>query len=208
MPVTQEDINRSQDRRIWDRANEVLYDLCRVAPNHDSNDAILAKVLIIGRVYAAAIERRRIIGNRGDSFYTETVAPKIMESAIDNWMAALPEQLSVDEETITRILETHGKVTALFSEISGLDKRSLASKYLHFHRPDLFFICDSRALVAARAVAPALRHRTATGHDPVYSSFFRRCLQLKQSVATEFHTDLNPRQLDDLLIVISERLAN
>jgi hypothetical protein len=28
---------------------------------------------------------------------------------------------------------------------SGLNKRSLASKYLHFHVPELFYISDSRA---------------------------------------------------------------
>jgi len=38
----------------------------------------------------------------------------------------------------------------LFSKISGLNKRSLASKYLHFHVPELFYISDSRAYDAMR----------------------------------------------------------
>ena len=209
MNITKADLKRAKRRQIWSLGNQVLYDLCRAFPLHNSDDAIIAKVLLIGRVYAAAIERRKVIGtNRGDDFYTKTVAPKIRASGIDKWLGALPPPPLAVEGATAKVLKVHAKVTALFSKISRLDKRSLASKYLHFHRPDLFFIYDSRALDAARAVAPALRRRTANGHDPVYSSFFRRCLHLKQTIANQFHTDLTPRQLDDLLIVISERLAN
>lgn len=43
------------------------------------------------------------------------------------------------------ILETHKLLMDTFYELTGLEKRSLASKYLHFHCPEMFFIYDSRA---------------------------------------------------------------
>lgn len=49
------------------------------------------------------------------------------------------------KDNIDKILYIHKFLTDLFYELTGLNKRSLASKYLHFHCPDLFFIYDSRA---------------------------------------------------------------
>ena len=48
------------------------------------------------------------------------------------------------------MVKVHYLTTKLFSKISGLNKRSLASKYLHFHVPELFYIFDSRAYDAMR----------------------------------------------------------
>jgi hypothetical protein len=192
----------TKSREVWALGNQVLYDLCRQYPTHTQDDVIIAKVLLIGRVYAAAIERRRVIVNQGDDFYTKTVAPKIRNSPIDTWLSALPPQPASDENATERILETHHNVTNLFSKISGLNKRSLASKYLHFHRPDLFFIYDSRAMTAIRLATPALRPRGTDGSDPGYSSFFRRCQRLTEDIRNKLGTDLNPRQLDDVLISI------
>lgn len=206
MKITRADIRRAMRRHVWILGNQVLYDLCRTFPQHTSDDVILAKILIIGRVYAVAIERRRIVKIRGDDFYTKTVAPHVRKSGIDTWLAALPSQPALDEEATARVLETHGKVTALFSEISDLNKRSLASKYLHFHRPDLFFIYDTRAMSAIRAVTPTLGQPSETGQDQAYASFFRRCVWLTQAMREKFDTDLTPRQLDDLLISLWERL--
>lgn len=42
----------------WDLGNQVLYDVCRQNPDHTDEQAIIAKILLIGRTYAAAIERR------------------------------------------------------------------------------------------------------------------------------------------------------
>src|SRR5262249_9233512 len=153
LKVSRADIQNARARRVWALSNKVLYDLCRAYPDHIRDDVIIAKILIIGRVYAAAIERRRPAKgkageNRGDRFYTQTVAHNIRRSSIDRWLDGLPSCLSMNDEATAKILEVHGQVTALFSTISKLNKRSLAAKYLHFHRPDLFFLYDSRALSA------------------------------------------------------------
>jgi hypothetical protein len=53
-------------------------------------------------------------------------------------------------------------------DLTGLEKRALASKYLHFHLPRLFFIYDSRAAGVMRRVSPPRQRyaaRRANGGD-------------------------------------------
>ena len=43
----------------WDFSNKVLYELCSNCPTHKIKYEVLAKIFFIGRIYAAAIERRK-----------------------------------------------------------------------------------------------------------------------------------------------------
>ena len=69
----------------WDFSNQVLYDLCRSHPAHDDESVVIAKMLLIGRAYSAAIERRKNKeqGAGTDTFYVETVGPMLRKSKID-----------------------------------------------------------------------------------------------------------------------------
>ena len=199
-------------REVWVLGNQVLYDLCRKYPLHSKDDVIIAKILLIGRVYAAAIERRKpgshtTNKHAGDDFYTKVVAPHIRKSGIDGWLKSLPPHLpsATEDSKINKILSVHGKVTKLFSKISGLEKRSLASKYLHFHRPDLFFIYDSRSVAGIRALTTSDGVAPAKSHDPEYAKFFRRCLSLCQARKLKHSDALITRHLDDFLITLAER---
>src|SRR5688572_8852994 len=73
---------RAMSRSKWDTSNNVLYDLCSRYPAHIEDGEVLAKILLVGRVYAAAIERRRNKedDHENDRFYTDAVAPAIMSS--------------------------------------------------------------------------------------------------------------------------------
>ena len=113
----------------------MLYQLCRDYPDHKSPEVITAKVWLIGRSYAAAIERGRTMEEDGDSFYESKVVPKIQASSIDEQIHTVKQFSEITRESIPTILMTHKYLTDLFAEISGKDKRSLASKYLHFHCP-------------------------------------------------------------------------
>jgi hypothetical protein len=212
MNITRADMLAAKKRRVWILGNKVLYDLCRNYPLHSDDDVIIAKILLIGRVYAAAIERRKpnkqkSVKGQGDDFYTKIVAPKIRKSGIDAWLDSLPSHLppAPDDPAIMRILAVHGKVTKLFSQISGLEKRSLASKYLHFHRPDLFFIYDSRSVSGVRGVTPSVRFESSPSRDNEYEKFFRRCLWLCHDRKLQLSDPLITRHLDDLLITLAER---
>jgi hypothetical protein len=57
--ISRRDIDASRRPWPWDLGNSVLYDLCRKHPSHKTADEILAKVWLIGRSYAASIERRK-----------------------------------------------------------------------------------------------------------------------------------------------------
>jgi len=43
----------------WKFGNDILYKLCQDFPKHDTSSQIVGKIWLIGRSYAAAIERRK-----------------------------------------------------------------------------------------------------------------------------------------------------
>ncbi len=91
---TTELLNLTSRGTIWNLGNEILYRLCREYPDHKSAEVITAKIWLIGRSYAAAIERGRKIEEDGDSFYESKVAQKIQASHIDEHLCKL-RQLSL-----------------------------------------------------------------------------------------------------------------
>lgn len=189
----------------WDLTNQVLYDLCQAYPRHQSTDAVLAKILLIGRSYAAAIERRREKDGSNDDFYLSKVAPSIMKSAIDRWLAQARTISPSSPDALDAMVEIHANTTGLFRTISGLNKRSLASKYLHFHVPRLFFVYDSRAVLGMRALGDVVGRatRSTCGGDSEYRKFAEKGLRLRGACKDLSGTELTPRQIDNLLLAIA-----
>ena len=201
-------IKGATEGRIWDLGNETLYELCRKHPGHADDQAILAKVWLIGRAYAAAIERRRRNSGEvfeGDKFYTDNVAPRMRKSQIDKWFLGLKGIREPNEQNLGTILSAHFKLTNLFEEISGLEKRSLASKYFHFHFPHLFFIYDTRAVVALQGISSGIARGTYadTETDNEYRKFYEKCLRACGLIEEKYGQKLTPRQLDNLLLDVS-----
>lgn len=146
-----EDVIKAGKPNVWDAGNKVLYDLCANNFTHDNKSNIISKVWLIGRAYAAAIERRK--DNRdidNDTFYTTLVVKAFQESKIDDHLSRLNKYESITTDNIALILEAHNILVKSIAKITGNKKRSLVSKYLHFHLPELFFIYDSRAVNALR----------------------------------------------------------
>lgn len=198
--LTSEFIQQAVSETAWDFGNRVLYDLCAANPGHARDDIIIAKVWLIGRSYAAAIERRPIAdGAIGDAFYETVVAPKIRCSDIDNWFRELGTCSNTD---VGLILEMHTRVMRLFNEISGLEKRSLASKYLHFHFPERFYIYDGRANDAIKKLTkrPGKNLPPLRGYDNEYARFFVRCQNLNEQMASLVGRHLLPREFDKVLL--------
>jgi hypothetical protein len=201
--LTSEFIKRALLEKVWDVGNQVLYDMCAANREHTRDDVIIAKIWLIGRTYAAAIERRRDKGDAvGDAFYETKVAPQIRDSDIDKWFEALNNG---SNEDMNLNLETHKRVMDLFTKISGLEKRSLASKYLHFHFPSRFYIYDSRAYKAISELTepigkklPALRQC-----DDVYARFSLRCRDLNEQIDLLAGRHLSPREFDKVLLACS-----
>ncbi|HGF4956858.1 hypothetical protein ACEV9O_22805 [Vibrio parahaemolyticus] len=186
-----------------DYGNKVLYDLCQSAFEHKEPAKVIAKVWLIGRSYAAAIERRKDKTEfANDDFYIDVVAPKIVESDIDEWLYELKQFTRLDEDSLNKVLEVHEEVTQLFKDISGLDKRSLASKYLHFHLPHLFYIYDARAVRAISYFSHITgRAKASKTGDKEYNKLVQKCSLLQRHALAQWQLDLSPRQIDNVLLM-------
>jgi serine/threonine protein kinase len=194
---------------VWSLGNSILYDLCKRYPKHETEEQIIAKIWLIGRSYAASIERRKQKDDKkNEDFYVNDVALKILNSNIDQWIKEC-----LTKNSIQVYLETHKRVTDLYYDISGLEKRSLASKYLHFHLPEKFFIYDSRVL---SSIGKLLKHFNENkfkisinveNYDEEYAKFYEKCFFITNKIREKYHEDLNCRQLDNLLISIGNSIA-
>jgi hypothetical protein len=207
MEIDRHKINRaiSKEKNIWGFGNSVLYRLCQEHPRHDKTEIVIAKIWLIGRSYAAAIERRDPKFDGGipnDSFYVNTVAPALIRSEIDKRIDQLRQCDAVRRDTLPAILRTHGYLAGVFKNITGKNKRSLASKYLHFHLPNHFYLYDSRAARAVQAMQPirAFTMESAADIDREYMRFSTGVLALQEQIERQFSKRLSPRELDNLLL--------
>lgn len=121
--------------------NEWLYQITKKKPSNTNKDVIASKLLIIGRTYAAALER---VQDKDIKINYNAVAKKIIDNKIEQDINALKTEKNIDENTILKVASLHYKLTKIFEKDTKIDKRSLASKYLHFHLPNIVFIYDQR----------------------------------------------------------------
>jgi hypothetical protein len=122
----------------WGLVDEVLYELCRKHPDHDYRRVVTAKLALVGRVYAAGLERR-VTPPPGEQAIT-VVAKYVLQRGreVDRIIHALDEvKEPLGPASMGVIVEQHGHLTELLREraTDGKAPRSFASKYLHFHRP-------------------------------------------------------------------------
>jgi hypothetical protein len=204
-------LESARQQNVWDFGNAILYKLCKDNFQHKTDDHILTKVLFIGRIYAAAVERRKNKSTDiNDNFYTETIAPTFRKSELDIKLSDIKSLKADKVENIKSVLQTHFYLTSMLQKITALEKRSFCSKYLHFHLPDLFYIYDSRAVTALRKYASKvpedLKHILKLDNiDSEYAKFYCKCYDLKRRIKTELNIDLTNRQLDNLLIEVANK---
>lgn len=185
--------------------NVILYRMCRERPKHVHLDTIASKVWLIGRSYAAAIERgagKKI--KKGEDFYMKQVAPAIKRAEIDHWIGRVLHIKRLTVENIGESLRCHKLVMDLFGKIAGgRTKRALASKYLHFHAPYAFFIYDSRATSRVRQELRKRRGRIVLPKlrcDEKYKKFCLQCLLYREILEKEMKMQITPRDLDSKLL--------
>ena len=189
----------------WGFGNDVLYRMCKDNPSHTKEDVILGKIWLIGRSYAAAIERRKISDHySGDDFYHYVVAPKMLSIGprLDKLIDSLKDYNCITD-CIPDVLSTHCFLMNAFTEITGLEKRSLASKYLHFHCPDKFFIYDSRARSTInKYVKKPNKHLldSLNDYDPEYGDFVCRMVELQMYLQDKLGSLETPRNIDTFLL--------
>lgn len=206
MIPSRENIDKALKSREWDFGNEVLYELCNKNFKHEEECKIIAKVWLIGRSYAAAIERRRNKTDINDDFYISKVAPLFKNSKIDSLLASLNRRKEITTENLMEILRVHYYLMQEIKKITKIEKRSFCSKYLHFHLPDLFFIYDSRVVTALRKyssrVPKECTYLTKSENiDNEYAKFFVKSFALKKQIKKEYNLKLTNRQFDKILIL-------
>ncbi len=196
-------LQRTKER--WAFHNSILYKMCEENPYHNKEDVIAGKICLIGRSYAAAIERRRDANESNDDFYFDVVARKMIKIGreLDYRIEKLNRSANTIVGDIDLILSTHKFLTDAFREMTGLDKRSLASKYLHFHCPQKFFIYDSRARQAIGKIVTRPDKNSygdISGYDPEYADFVIRMLELQDYLYKRIGSIESPRRLDSFLL--------
>lgn len=198
--------------KVWDLGNETLYRLCENHFDHSSAEKIIAKTWLIGRSYSVSLERVREKKKISDNFYTDFVVPHFKNSELDNLLNTV-KYLPCSVENSFEILNVHNSLTKLINVFTEMNKRSFASKYLHFHLPVTFFIYDTRAVQALKKFVPALPddlkgYSKNFNFDKKYTDFYFRCLHLQKRIATEQKIILSPREIDNLLLEYSNKLTN
>lgn len=133
------------------------------------------------------------------------VAPKLLEIGpeLDDRIAGLRKSKDLIIDDCKEILSTHKFLMDTFYELTGLEKRSLASKYLHFHCPEKFFIYDSRARTGiGKLVKKSGKEllKNVPDYDLEYGDFVCRMIELQEYLDEQLGVYELPRKLDSFLL--------
>jgi chorismate mutase len=194
----EEDLAKSE-YNIEKLGNEVLYDMCKKYPYHEETEQIYAKLWLIGRSYSVALERNKS-GKEMEDIYKETIeALKKKGKELDDNIKIL--RPIIDNDTMKAALKVHKDIVDIFKATTKDEKRSLASKYLHFHRRDVFYIFDNYANSSLMKCVKGsiLLDRQ---YDREYFKFCKKAFALKTELNEKYKKDLDPREIDNLLIYL------
>lgn len=127
----------------------------------------------------------------------------IATSDIDSTIKRLKRSKKITVEIIPDILQLHYSLMKLFEEKTNKEKRSLASKYLHFHLPNLFFIYDSRVASVITKFSGRLPKNTQIPEnvDITYAKFFYKAYEIYKNLPNDKeYSDSRPRVIDNILL--------
>lgn len=195
------DFNKRKNPKYGNIGNKMLYDLCKKYPNHNTADEIHAKIWLIGRSYAASVERRSKSNDRNinDDFYDYVIRELIKFNETEKFDDKLKifERQKFNEKSLGGLLKLHKELTKFFRKVTGKEKRSLASKYLHFHNI-IFPIYDSRANNSINSIVKGKTQKIEG--DKNYSSFCQKILFLYNLIEKENGEPSTLREVDTYLI--------
>lgn len=187
--LTREFIADALSQSILDPRTRALYDLCFFHRHHLRDELVADKLRLIGRLYAEY--------GAGLGFSPELGAHCLSKSPVDHWFSSLSTSEQLDGWLS---LDLHKRVMGVFVDLPEAEARSLASKYLHFHFPELFCIYDGHVDGAVRALTEGdCGFLAMSDHDPVYGRFHAGCRKLAERLAPQIGRRLSPRELDRVL---------
>jgi len=188
--LTREFITDALAESILDPRMRALYELCFMHRHHFRDDIVADKLRMLVRLCA---ERGILVQN----FSPEYVAHRLGRAHVDRWFGGLATAEKLD---VALLLEVHKHMMRLFDDLGEAEARSLASKYLHFHFPELFFVFDSRVDAAAMILGEGeCGYLALNEHDPVYGRFYACARKLTDKMMPLVGRRLSPRELDRVL---------
>ncbi len=191
LSLSREFITDALSQSILDPKVRALYELCFMHRHHMRNEIVADKLHLITRLYSDALSWQ------GTTFSAEAAAHSLTRSPVDRWFGALSTAEQLDSGLL---LELHKRMMEVFGELSEDEARSLASRYLHFHFPELFYIYDSRIATAIALLMDGDCGFLALAEfDPAYGRFHACCRKLTERIAPQVGRRLSPRELDRVL---------
>jgi hypothetical protein len=191
LTLTREFITDALSQSVLDPKVRALYDLCFMYRNHQRDEIVADKLRLITRLYADSPNWP------GKAFSAESAAHHLTCSKVDHWFGSLS---TAEELDVSLLLELHRRVMKLFHDITDEEARSLASKYLHFHFPELFFVYDTRIATALSLLMHGDCGFLALAEfDPAYGRFHACCRKLVDRITPMVGRHLSPRELDRVL---------
>ena len=188
--ITREFLADALAQSILDPRTRALYELCFMHRHHFHDEIVADKLRMIVRLCAEH-------GLNVTGFSPEFTAHRLGQSAVDHWFAGLATAEHLD---LALVFELHKRVMDLFADLPAEQARALASKYLHFHFPELFFLYDRRVAAAAFQLGEGeCGYLSRAEHDPDYGRFFACCRKLTERFVGLAGRRLNPRELDRVL---------
>lgn len=188
--LTREFVTEALSLSAPDARYRALYDLCYVRRDHLRHEVVVDKLRLMMRLYA---EQDLVPGG----FSLEATTLSLQNSCVDCWFSAMASAETLESALALRL---HKRVMELFPGLSLQESAVLASRYLHYHFPELFYIYDSRVEVVALVLTrgeggwPA-----AADYDPGYSRFLSSCQRLVERIGPLVDRSLSPRELDLVL---------
>ena len=120
-----------------------------------------------------------------------------LDAELDGMRSTEPSEL----KDLRPTLFMHQKLVGAVEKFSKNRHRSFASKYLHFHARNWFFIFDSIAACELRKHIPRPHSAEALSGigDNNYRDFVTRAWRLREELVRKGFPPLTPRELDRLL---------
>ncbi len=142
----------SQEQWPFDCGMDALYAMCRSTPEHTDIKKTVSKLWLIGRSYAAALERRSDVEKYADDPYHPTAQKLKDRGFVDVILNDVRRAKPYTETHLDLVAELVARLTRVFEETTGLRKVSLATKYLHFHEPTIPIFDNINSTVLRRFV--------------------------------------------------------
>jgi len=209
-PPKQEWLGNEQGCPPFDVLNKMLYDAVLTHPSNTDRPAIIAKLLLIGRTYSASVERRKTNGEVKDERQALEVVIAAAEAIAKSQCARMLDEFSWDQrltpERLPEVVAIHRELCNALQHANNRENSSLASKYLHFHRPDLFPIVDSYVREGWSYVMEELelsyRGWRTFGQVNRYQEWCTRILTLRDRLENHTQQPISLRQIDNYLLSI------